>query len=352
MKQSSIHDISTKTQTGSAPADGAATRQLRQGRAFGAGLLPNAGVLALLLSLPLGASLLTAGEKPHQPQYRFTEIPVPGPSFAVGINDEGLVTGYYGDPTMGDVFSFLYERGGLTTGIAAPGATITSVGGANNRGVDTGNYGNEANQQAAFYDIRRGTFTPLPEIPGMPLNFGNGINDFGHVSGVAYASGDWSLGGTGLGQNWIWDGENYSFYTVPGAVNGAQAGGINNRDQVTGLYVGSSGLPQGFIKDGDKYTTLDVPGAIYTLASGINNQGTVVGSYLDASGNHGFIWSNGEFVTVDVTISGAVGTGWYSSNEHGDLAGVYGDASGVFHAVIALRADGDGDGDGDGHDRH
>ena len=46
-----------------------------------------------LLGFPLGASLLTAGEKPHQPQYRFTEIPVPGPSFAVGINDHGLVIG-------------------------------------------------------------------------------------------------------------------------------------------------------------------------------------------------------------------------------------------------------------------
>jgi uncharacterized membrane protein len=88
---------------------------------------------------------------------------------------------------------------------------------------------------------------------------------------------------------------------------------------------------------------LDVPGAIYTLASGINNQGTVVGSYLDASGNHGYIWSKGKFVTVDAAIPGAVGTGWYYVNEHGDLAGTYGDASGVFHAVIALRVNGNAD---------
>jgi len=40
---------------------------------------------------------------------------------------------------------------------------------------------------------------------------------------------------------------------------------------------------------------------------------------------------------VDAAIPGAVGTGWYYVNEHGDLAGTYGDASGVFHAVIALR---------------
>ncbi len=95
MKQTRTQDISTKTQTGSAPANGAAALPVRPGRAFGGGLLRKAGVLALLLGFPLGASLLTAGEEPHQPQYRFIEIPVPGPSFAVGINDHGLVTGYY-----------------------------------------------------------------------------------------------------------------------------------------------------------------------------------------------------------------------------------------------------------------
>jgi hypothetical protein len=235
------------------------------------------------------------------------------------------------------------ERGELTTGISAPGATITALGPANNRGLESGNYGDESNQQAVLYDIRCGTYTPLPEIPGLPFTFGDGVNDFGHVSGVSYASGDFFNGGNGVGQNWIWDGENYIFYTVPGAVNGAVAGGINNRDQVTGYYVDSSGLPQGFVKDGPNFTTINVPGAIYTLAQGINNQGVVAGAYLDASGNHGFIWWNGEFVTVDAPIPGSLGTGWYNSNEHGDLAGVYMDASQKFRAVIAVRLDGDGD---------
>ena len=301
-----------------------------------------AGVLALLLGFPLGASLLTAGEEPHQPQYRFTEIPVPGPSFAVGINDSGLVTGYYTDPATGDCLSFLMERGELTTGIAAPGATITSLGPANNRGVESGNYGDLTHQQAVLYDIRRGTYTPLPEIPGLPFSEGDGINDFGHASGVSYASGNYLDGGDGLGQNWIWDGRKYNFYTVPGAVNGAVAGGINNRDQVTGYYVDSSGLPQGFLKDGPNFTTIDAPGAIYTLALGINNHGVVAGGYPVASGHHGFLWFQGEFVIVDVPFPGALGSEWYCVNDHGDLAGVYLDANQVFRAVIAERVDGDG----------
>ena len=345
MKQTRTQDISTKTHTGSAPANGAAALPVRPGRASGGGLLRKAGALALLLGFPLGASLITAGEKPQQPQYRFIEVPLPAAALAYGINDQGLVTGTYNDPATGDYFSFVYDHGVLATGITAPEATITSLGPANNRGVESGNFGDETHQQAVLYDIRRGTFAPLPEIPGLPFSFGNGINDFGHASGVSYASGDWFNGGNGLGENWIWDGRNYNFYTVPGAVNGAFPGGINNQDQVTGYYVDSSGLPQGFVKDGDKYTTLDVPGATYTLAQGINNLGVVVGGYLDATGNHGFIWYKGKFVTVDASIPGSVGTGWYGSNEHGDLAGTYGDASGVFHAVIGLRADGEGNGD-------
>jgi hypothetical protein len=339
MKQTRTQDISTKTQTGSASANGAAALPVRRSRVFGGRLLPKAGVLALLL----GTSLLSAAGKPAQPQYRFTEIPLPGPGFAVGINDRGLVTGFYTDPVTGDWLSFLFERGELTTGISAPEATLTALGPANDRGVESGNSGDLTHQQAVLYDVRRGTFTPLPEIPGLPFSLGDGINDFGHASGVAYASGNWLDGGNGLGLNWIWDGENYSFFTVPGAVNGAVAGGINNRDQVTGYYVDSSGLPKGFVKDGPNFTTIAAPGATYTLALGINNQGAVAGAYLDASGHHGFIWLKGKFVTVDVNIPGSLGSEWFYSNEHGDLAGVYMDASHEFRAVIAERVDGDAD---------
>jgi hypothetical protein len=340
MKQTQTRDIITKIQTGSALTTEEAALPVRQRRAFGGGFLPKAGVLALLLGVPLGTSLLPAAEHSAQPQYRFTEIAVPGPAYAFGINDSGLVTGFYTDPVTGDVLSFVVERGVLTTGIAAPGATITSLGPANNRGVEIGNFGDLTHQQAGFYDIRHGTFTTLPEIPGLPFSFGDGINDFGHASGVAYASGDFNNGGNGLGQNWIWDGENYTFFTVPDAVNGAAAGGINNRDQVTGYYVDSSGLPKGFFKDGQNFTTIAAPGAIYTLALGINNLGVVTGEYVDASHvHHGYFWRNGQFVTVDVTIPGALGNEWYQANDHGDLAGVYQDATQVLRAVIAERLD-------------
>ena len=339
MKESRTKDISAKTQTGFTPANGATALPVRQGRTFGGGLLPKAGVLALLLGFSLGASLAKAGD---EPRYRFIEIPLPVPSYAVGINDDGLVTGFYTDPTTGDVLSFLSHDGDLITGISDPGDTITAVGPANNRGVESGNVGDETHQQAVFYDIRRGTYTPLPEIPGMPFSFGDGLNDFGHASGTAYPSGDFYNGGNGLGTNWIWDGHDYSFYGVPGAVNGVQAGGINNRDQITGYYIDSSGLPKGFFKDGPNFTTIAAPGALYTVAFGINNLGVVAGLYVNPdTTHHGYLWSEGQFTTVDTDISTAIGTLWYQANDHGDIAGVYFDSTHAPHAVIAIRSDGD-----------
>jgi uncharacterized membrane protein len=347
MKQIRIRDISTKTQIGYAPANGAAAPPVRPGWAFGGELFPKAGVLALLLGFPLGASLLTAGEQPHQPQYRFTEIALPGPGLAYGINDDGLVTGAYSDPVTGDWFSFVSERSELTTGISGPDeATYTFLGPANSRGVESGNYGSLTEQQAVLHDLRRGTFTPLPAIPGMPINFANGINDAGHVVGLAFAPGFTALdvGIYDLGMNWFWDGRHYSFITVPGADSGAWVGGINNRDQISGYYADNSGYWHGFVKDGPQFTTFDVPGADYTLVSGINNDGVVTGAYAGADGvPHGYIWFAGQAVTVDVTVGGAIVTEWYGLNDHGDLAGEYFDTDFVNHAVIAERLDGEGD---------
>jgi hypothetical protein len=301
--------------------------------------LPKAGFLAVLLGFSLGTSLLTAGE---EPQYRFTAIPVPVPSEALGINDRGLVTGAYSDPVTGGWSSFLIERGVLTTGIEAPGATFTYLGPANNRDVESGNFGNETNQQPVFYDIRRGTYTPLPEIAGMPLNFGNGINDAGHGVGVAYAGGNVN-GGSGLGMNWFWDGKDYSFFTVPGAADGASVGGLNDLDQISGYYVDSTGTPHGFVKDGPNFTTLDVPGAIYTIGGAINNLGVVTGLYVNADhSHHGFLWFQGQFITVDANVTGSIGTEWIGLNDHGDLAGIYFDAAHATHAVIGVRLDGEG----------
>ena len=339
MKQTRTQNIITKTQIGSAPADETNVLPVRHLQASGRGLWPKAGTLALLL----GMGLLTAMGQTNQPQYRFIAITVPVPSEALGISDIGLVTGAYVDPVTGGYQSFVLEGGKLTTGIKIDGASNTILGPANIWGVESGNFGNETNQRPVFYDIARGTYAPLPEIPGMPFNEDNGINDFGHGVGVAYATGNINIGGNGNGMNWFWNGRDYSFFTVPGSeVNGAVVGGINDLDQISGEYVDDTGTPHGFIKTGSNYTTFSVPGAIATIGISLNNEGVVTGYYVKPDGSpHGFIWFKGQFTFVDVNVPGSTGTSWIGINDFGDLAGIYFDASFAAHAVIALRVDGE-----------
>jgi probable HAF family extracellular repeat protein len=70
------------------------------------------------------------------------------------------------------------------------------------------------------------------------------------------------------------------------------------------------------------FTTLEVLGAVSTNAQGINARGDVVGIYTDTSGlNHGFLWSGGEFATIDVpearvTAARAIGP-------NGEIVGTY-----------------------------
>ncbi len=48
--------------------------------------------------------------------------------------------------------------------------------------------------------------------------------------------------------------------------------------------------------------TFDVPGALGTALFDINNNGDLAGSYLDAFGTqHGFVYINGEVITIDYT---------------------------------------------------
>src|SRR5206468_2091599 len=73
--------------------------------------------------------------------------------------------------------------------------------------------------------------------------------------------------------------------------------------QIVGFYVNASGN-HGFLynPNGGTYTTLDDPLATGgTVAYGINATGQIVGFYVNASGNHGFLYNphGGTYTTLD-----------------------------------------------------
>ena len=64
--------------------------------------------------------------------------------------------------------------------------------------------------------------------------------------------------------------------------------GINATGQIVGVFVNATG-EHGFLDAGGVFTPIDVPGATITDASGINATGRIVGDFDDAAGTHGFL---------------------------------------------------------------
>ena len=60
--------------------------------------------------------------------------------------------------------------------------------------------------------------------------------------------------------------------------------GINNHDQVTGLFFDAAGVGRGFLKTGNHYDVIDIPGAQLVEAQRANDAGFVLGDYLGADG--------------------------------------------------------------------
>jgi hypothetical protein len=70
--------------------------------------------------------------------------------------------------------------------------------------------------------------------------------------------------------------------------------GINDRSQI----VGSFGR-HGFLRTNGEYLTIDVPNADSTEAWGINSRTQIVGRYVVNGQSHGFLLEDGRFTTVD-----------------------------------------------------
>ncbi len=101
LAKSRTQNIITKTQTGSAPANRAATLPVRAGRAFGRGLLPKAGVFATVALLAVAASssfgqVFPPNSHPYGVSYqewaarfwqRLLSLPVDAASYSAPLSD-------------------------------------------------------------------------------------------------------------------------------------------------------------------------------------------------------------------------------------------------------------------------
>src|SRR5581483_3988738 len=216
----------------------------------------------------------------------------------LGINDDGVIAGYFGSGAQGHPNKG-YELWTPDTyrNENFPHSVQTQVTGLNNEGVTVGfwstmNTASGANSNFGFY-ARNGRFHAV--------NFPTGDNASPQVD---------------------------------------QLLGVNNHDDAVGFYNRTSAKVDAFLRLSDgRFITLAVPGASMTQAFGVNDGDEVVGAYTTGSGDnaqaHGFVWRPGHgFVTVDdphgigaTTINGV--------NDHGDLVGFYTDSAGNTDGMLA-----------------
>jgi len=293
--------------------------------------------------------------------FQYTESGALGQgTYAVAINDEGAVTGFYADSDS-VLHGFLRSPAGNFTTFDAPaagtGATQGTWGaGISSEGVIAGYYEDADDTLHGFVRASDGTITTF-DAPGAATGNGEGtlvglnscINAAGAIAGEYTDS-------NGLGHSFVRAPNGaITEFEAPGAATGnnlpgTQTYAINELGAAAGAYWDANFVSHGYVRTANgQFINFDVPGASTeagqgSSASDVNSLGVITGGYTDESGvTHGLVRAfNGKYTTLDVpgvAISGAVGTEPVTINEAGAITGVYSNAGyglGVVHGFIAV----------------
>ena len=114
--------------------------------------------------------------------------------------------------------------------------------------------------------------------------------------------------------------------------------GINDSGTIVGTYIDATGVQHGYVLQGSTLTNLDPPG-VTSLATawGINNAGVISAFGVNASGTYvsfttpdnGLTWT-----PLHAPGEGSVGTAMHQINNNGDVVGTYFDSSSNRHGVL------------------
>ncbi|HEX4703499.1 MAG TPA: hypothetical protein VH352_15335, partial [Pseudonocardiaceae bacterium] len=262
----------------------------------------------------------------------------------LGINNRGLIAGYFGSGAAG------HPNKGYVVPVGArafrnenvPHSVQTQVTGLNDWGVTVGfsspaNNMNQVNANVGFVAVHgrfRSVAFPATDNATPPVNQLLGINNYGTAVGFYN-----DANGNSHGYRYDTDHNRFHRITVPNATS-ATATAINNDNDVAGFFTNAAGGTNGFLLlDNGHTSVLAFPGAAMTQALGVNDHREVVGVYTVGTGNnamtHGFVWTaaNG-FRTVD-DPAGVGATTVNGVNNAGQLVGFYADAAGNTHGMLA-----------------
>jgi hypothetical protein len=304
------------------------------------------GVLAAGAVALAGAASASTLSPANATSYSFVTLDnMHDPTFnqLLGINDEGVIAGYFGSgaaghPNKGYVLLPPYGQGNYINQ-NFKNSVQTQVTGLNNRGVTVGFWSNTnmgVGMDANFGWVRvNGHFRQADfptNDPASPVTDQLlGVNDFD------VAVGFWVDGqGNNHGYEYNINTNRYSSVVDPqNKMAALQATAINDRFDIAG-NIGSDGF---LLTHGGKFITLSVPGASSTMALGVNNFDEVVGTYSVGSSTsavmHGFTWTPQHgFTTVDDPHG--IGTTVINGvNDKGQLVGFYADSAGNTDGLLA-----------------
>ncbi len=254
--------------------------------------------------------------------YNFTTIDFPGGTSTQGrgINLHGDVVGVYNDPATGLWRGFLLSRGSYTK-IDFPGAAHTYPRGINKRKDIAGFF---VDSDGVFHGflLNSGGYTQI-DVPGSLSTAVRAIADNGSITGDTFLdniSQCFVLKGNGIYSTFSFPGQNENgcvgiskrgdvlgFYSngmdftfirrlgrftsinIPGTYYSQDPLGMNDLDQVVGMYTDFNGITHGYMADIATFTNVDLPGAELTAARGINVNGVIVGNYTASGVAHGFV---------------------------------------------------------------
>jgi hypothetical protein len=312
------------------------------------------GALALCLALCMPGLGLSAS--PKKPTIITFDAPGAGTGInqgtaGLGNNTAGAITGFYIDPSS--VFhGFLRAPDGTITTFDAPGVGTgaddgTFPFGLNPGGAITGFYIDPSSVFHGFLRAPDGTITTF-DAPGV-ATYPKCINPAGTITGSSTDASNVSHGFLRAPDGTI------TTFDAPGAGTGANQGtkdacvsNIDSGGAITGSYIDGRNVRHDYVRAPDgTITTFDAPGAStgadqdtqsdYNLS--INSAGAIAGMYADASNvYHGFLRApDGTITTFDAPGAGTgagQGTMPQNINAAGTIAGWYTDKNNMHHGFL------------------
>jgi uncharacterized membrane protein len=251
-------------------------------------------------------------------------------TFPAAINDSGQIVGtFFGSDARNH--GFLLSQGQYTT-LDYPGSHNTHLTGINDEGEIVG-YADHGPSSLAF-ELSHGQYTALPNIKGKvptPL----GINSLGEIVGTYNYP--FNMAKAFL----LRDGQYYTF-NAPNATD-TFLSDANDLGQGVGSYQDATFTVHGFQLQNGRFTPIaGPPGAHKVTPNAINDLGTVVGFYNAAAGDHGFVESDGQYITFNVPNSFPGTTDATGINAFGQVAGYYATDNGglVYHGFLTTSSNG------------